>query len=195
MTYTTQELITILDQELQANWKGERIVFSSETRIDNPVISKAINMDKVSKVFAYRDFRKEIHGYQLENQVSGIIWREATFRGQKISFPQIHNQLIPIPGDKQILVDYKKEIISFWYGIIEELNIWLMEKNPQQITLETVKKLAKQAEWAEIEAAQTELYLGLCWGNPSEYQYKWAYPNSGCDRLVASVHPPGLIKF
>lgn len=195
MTYTTQELITILDQELEANWKGERIVFSSENRINNPVISKAINMNKVSKVFAYRDFRSEIHAYQLEYKVSGIIWREATFCNVTIRFPQVHNQLIPIPGDKEILMNAKTEIISFWYRVTANLNIWLMKKNPQKISSETVKKLIKEAEWAEIEAAKTEIYLGLCWGNPSQYQYEWAYPDSGCDRLIASEYEPGLIKF
>jgi hypothetical protein len=152
-------------------------------------------MDKVSKVFAYRDFRSEIHAYQLEYKVSGIIWREATFRNVKIRFPQVHNQLIPISGDKEILMNAKTEIISFWYNVTTDLNIWLMEKNPQKISLETAKKLIKEAEWAEIEAAKTEVYLGLCWGNPSQYQYKWAYPDSGCDRLIASEYQPGLIKF
>ncbi len=195
MKYSTKELIQILEQELQANWQGKRVVLSSENRLNNPVVSKAINMDKVNKVFAYRDFRSEIHAYQLEHQVSGIIWRESTFKGSKISFPQIHNQLIPIHGDKDILMTYKREILSFWWQVTADLNIWLMEKTPQKITRETVENFIKLTEWVEIEAAKTELYLGLCWGNPAEYQYKWAYPLSGCHRIISAENPPGLIKF
>ncbi len=195
MTYTTQDLIKILDQELQANWKGQRIVLSSANRIGDPVVSKAINMDKVNKVFAYRDFRSQIHQYQQEYQVSGIIWRKSSFQGVTVSFPQVHNQLIPIPGDKEILMKAKLEILSFWRLATKNLNLWLMGDIAQEITLETLEKIEEKAEWAEIEAAKTEIYLGLCWGNPQEYQYKWAYPLSGCDRIIATKNQPGLIKF
>lgn len=52
MTYTTDELIKILDQELKENWKGKRVVLSSAQRINDPVVAKALNMDQVNKVFA-----------------------------------------------------------------------------------------------------------------------------------------------
>ena len=64
MTYTTDELIQILDCELKENWKGKRIVLSSTERLNDPVMAKALNMDQVNKVFAYRDFRSQIHDYQ-----------------------------------------------------------------------------------------------------------------------------------
>jgi hypothetical protein len=52
----------------------------------------------------------------------------------------------------------------------------------------------QEAEWAELDAAQTELYLGLCWGNPQEYQYQWAKPDSGCHRIIAAKDEPSAIK-
>ena len=195
MTYTTVELIQILDRELQAHWKGERILLSSANKIDNPVIAKAINLDKVGKVFAYQDFRRQIHQYQKEHQVSGIVWRVARFRDLSIPFPEIHNQLIPIEGDKQILIDAKESILSFWWQVTQDLKLWLLGDRHQEITADYGRKLAKQTEWAEIETALTEVYLGLCWGNPQEYQYKWAKPASGCYRLLATNTQPGLIKF
>jgi hypothetical protein len=205
MTYTTAELIEILDRELESAWKGKRIVLSSSNRINDPVVAKALNMDKVSKVFAYQDFRNQIHEYQKEHQVSGIIWRNSTFQGKTVCYPEIHNQLIPIPGDKQILVEAKKSILAFWEEVTTGMNFWLVGvpgsktiasgDRYQPISSEYVAKLVKQAEWAEIDAAQTEVYLGLCWGDPQEYRYQWAKPKSGCDRIVASLTEPSLIKI
>ena len=41
MSYTTQQLLEILDQELRAAWKGERVLLSSAQRINNSVLAKA----------------------------------------------------------------------------------------------------------------------------------------------------------
>jgi hypothetical protein len=205
MTYTTQQLIEILDRELEATWKGKRIVLSSLERINNPVVAKALNMERVSKVFAYQDFRRQIHQYQKNNQVSGIIWRTSTFKGKTVSYPEIHNQLIPIPGDKEILMAAKVSILSFWEEVSEGMNFWLVGApgsktvnsgdRHKPISPEYVAKLVKQAEWAEIDAAQTEVYLGLCWGDPLEYRYQWAKPKSGCERIVATLTEPSSIKI
>lgn len=203
MTYTTQELIKILDRELQANWEGKRILLSSAKRIGDPVVAKALNMERVSKVFAYRDFRCQIHQYQQEHQVSGIIWRNCTFKDRTISYPEIHNQLISISGDKEILIQSKQSILEFWNAVTVEMNFWLVnapgsnssDNHYQKITSEYVSKLAQQSEWAEIDATRSEVYLGLCWGNPHEYRYQWAKPKSGCDRIVAAAIEPSAIKI
>ena len=65
----------------------------------------------------------------------------------------------------------------------------------QKITLNYITKLAQQTEWAEIDAARTEVYLGLCWGDAQEYRYQWAKPKSGCDRIVAACSEPSAIKI
>lgn len=202
MIYTTDELIKILDQELKENWKGKRIVLSSAKRINDPVVAKALNMDQVNKVFAYRDFRRQIHEYQQNHGVSGIIWRTCTFNQQTITYPEIHNQLIPIPGDKEILIAARTKILDFWYQVTEKMNFWLVNgktgsngSHHQQITFSYLQKLVKQTEWAEIDAARTEIYLGLCWGDPQEYPYQWAKPKSGCDRIIATVSEPSAIKI
>lgn len=202
MTYTTNELIKILDQELKENWKGKRIVLSSVQRINDPVVAKALNMDQVNKVFAYRDFRSQIHEYQQQQGVSGIIWRTCSFNQQTITYPEIHNQLIPIPGDKEILIAARTKILDFWDQVTPKMNLWLVNskmdsngRHHQQITLSYLQKLIKQTEWAEIDAARTEIYLGLCWGDPEEYRYQWAKPNSGCDRVIATVSEPSAIKI
>jgi hypothetical protein len=95
MPYTTQELIQILDQELRANWKGERILLSSAERLDNPVISLAIDMKKVSKVFAYQDFRSQIHQYQQQYQVSAEVPKEEKKKQRSIALPERNTGILP----------------------------------------------------------------------------------------------------
>ena len=194
MTYTTQELIQILDQELQATWQGRRIVLSSAERINNPVIAKALDLQKISKVFAYQDFRRQIHEYQHQHQVSGLVWRESTFKEQCLRFPELHNQLVAVPGDKETLIAAKESVWEFWQEVTEGMSFWLAGDRHRQITADYTKYLARQAEWAEIDAARTELYLGLCWGNPQECQYRWAKPKSGCNRIIAATDQPSSIK-
>ena len=202
MTYTTDELIKILDCELKENWKGQRIVLSSAKRINDPVMAKALNMDRVNKVFAYRDFRHQIHEYQQQHQVSGIIWRTCSFKEQTITYPEIHNQLIPIEGDKKILIAARSAILDFWHRVTLEMKFWLVNNHSdrrgnhhQLISRDYLNKLIVQTEWAEIDAARTEIYLGLCWGNPQDYLYQWAKPKSGCDRIIATVSEPSAIKI
>ncbi|MEN9872063.1 MAG: hypothetical protein RLZZ171_3055 [Cyanobacteriota bacterium] len=202
MTYTTDELIKILDCELKENWKGRRVVLSSAQRINDPVVAKALNMDQVNKVFAYRDFRSQIHEYQHQHQVSGIIWRSCSFAQQSITYPEIHNQLIPVEGDKEILIAARTKILNFWERVTSQMNFWLVNHQKNQygnhhrkISSDYLRKLIGQTEWAEIDAARTEIYLGLCWGDPKESQYQWAKPKSGCDRIIATVSEPSAIKI
>lgn len=194
MTYSTQQLIDILDRELRATWKGERILLSSAQRLDNPVIEKAIDLKKVGKVFAYQDFRQQIHQYQQNYQVSGIIWRTCTFAGRSLRYPELHNQLVPVAGDKDLLMQYKETVLSFWREMTRGMNYWLVANHRRPLSLDALEGLIAEAEWAEVDAAQTELYLGLCWGNPQEYQYLWAKPQSGCHRVIAAVTEPSSIK-
>jgi hypothetical protein len=195
MPYTTEELIKILDRELEANWKGERVLLSCADRIDIPIVSKALDMDKVSKVFAYRDFRQQVHEYQQKYQVSGIIWRSVSFEGKSIRFPEIHNQLLAIAEDKDTLIRNKKSVLTFWRDVTAKMSMWLAGSPPQKTTLEYVEKLANDSEWLEVDAALTEVHLGTCWGNPQDYRYQWAKPKSGCHRIIASYTEPSKIKI
>lgn len=194
MSYTTEELIQILDQELRATWRGERLLLSSGDRINNPVIAKALGTHKLSKVFVYQDFRAEIHQYQLQHGVSGVVWRMCTLGDRVLRLPEIHNQLIAIPGDKEILIQAKASVLEFWWQATAGKKFWFAGHDPQPTTEERVAHLAQQAEWAELDIAQTELYLGLCWGDPKECQYQWARPASGCDRIIAADAEPSAIK-
>lgn len=194
MTYTTEQLLAFLDQELRASWKGERVVLSSAERLDNPVIAKALGANQLSKVFAIQDFRAQIHEYQRQHGVSGLVWSTCHFRGQSLHVPELHPQLIAIPDDKLTLTAAKPAILQFWQAASSDLHLWLAGRPPQPITPDDVETLIAESEWAELSAARTELYLTLCWGDPKDCHYDWARPTSGCHRLIAAPGEPSGIK-
>lgn len=195
MSYTTEQLIEILDQELRATWKGERLLLSSTQRLANPVIAKALGAQKLSKVFAYQDFRAQVHQYQREHRVSGLVWRTCCFGGVSVHFPELHNQLIAIPSDKETLMAAKESVLAFWRQVTANLTLYQAKNKLQKISPQQIEQVAQRLEWAEVNAAQTELYLSLCWGNPQECYNQWAYPRSGCEQFIATVSKPSSIKI
>ena len=194
MAYTTAELLEILDAEMKAAVRGDRVLLDDDRRLHNPVITKAIGPQKLSQIYAFRDFRDQIHQYQVAEGVSGIVWRECTFQGRSVRFPEIHPQLTAIAADKLKLSAAKGAVIKFWRESISSMRLWRASNPPEPISREQVETLIENAEWADVEATRCELYLLLCWGNPKESYYAWAYPESGCDRIIAAIDRPSGIK-
>ncbi len=194
MSYTTEQLLDFLDQELRATWQGERVVLSSVDRLDHPAIAKAIGAQKLSKVFAIQDFRAQIHDYQRQHGVSGLLWHTCQFQGRAIQVPELHPQLIATPADKVVLVGAQSVVLEFWRQSIAGLRLWMAGNQPRPTTREAVERLVEASEWAELAATRTELYLSLCWGDPKECHCDWARPESGCDRIIATAGEPSGIK-
>lgn len=194
MSYSTEQLLDFLDQELRATWRGERVVLSSTERLDHPAIAKAIGADKLSKVYAIQDFRAQIHDYQRRHGVSGLVWHTCHFRGKSIRCPELHPQLAAIPADKLTLMAAKAALVAFWREAIADLSLWRAGTPPHPITLAQVETLIDTCEWAELAATRTELYLSLCWGDPQQCHCDWAKPESGCDRIIAAAGEPSGIK-
>ena len=193
MVYTTAELLDFLDQELRAAWRGERVVLSSEERL-NPVVAKAIGSQKLSKVFAVQDFRDQIHHYQRAHNVSGLVWHTCRFQGRSHQFPELHPQLIATEAAKRTLEAAKAAVIDFWRASIPNLRLWRSGAPPSPLELATIERWIAEAEWAEIDATRSELYLRLCWGDPKVCHYDWARPDSGCERIIAAIAEPSSIK-
>lgn len=192
MTYSTEQLLQILDQELRATWKGERVLLSSSERLSNPVVAKALGSEKLSKVFAYQDFQKQVHQYQQDHGVSGLVWQSYTFREHHVQQPELHHQLVPIPGDKDILMSAKASVLEFWWAATDGMLFWSAGHTPRRVDYSFVAQMAQDAEWVEVAVGRDELYLSLCWGDPKECHYQWAWPDSRCERVIASVDKPIL---
>jgi hypothetical protein len=194
MPYTTDQLLEFLDRELRATWKGERVVLSSVDRLDNPAIAKAIGPDRLSKVYALQDFRAQIHDYQHQHGVSGLVWHTCQFGGRSLRFPELHPQLIAIPADKATLMAAKAAVVEFWQQASQGLRLWRAGSDPQPMAPAEVEDRIAASEWAELAATRAELYLSLCWGDPKDCHCDWARPKSGCDRIIATAGEPSGIK-
>ncbi len=195
MSYTTEELIHFLELELRATWGGKRLIFNAEEKLDNPVVAKAIDLDKMSRVFVFRDFRQQIHDYQRQHQISGVVARNVTFQDQSVSFPEVYNQLIAIDGDKEILMRAKTKVLNFWNEVTDGMKYYLASDRNTPINSTVFAQLCEEAQWAELDAGKEEVYLGLCWGIPKEYIYQWAKPESGFHRIIASNNEPSTINI
>lgn len=195
MSYTTQQLLEILDQELRATWRGERVLMSSADRLNNQVVAKALGSEKLSKVFALQDFREQIHNYQREHGVSGLVWHTCRFNGHSIRFPEPHPQLAAIPTDKQRLMAARSEVLAFWRQATAGMRLWLAGSPPQPTVIDHIERLMAETEWAEVDATRSEVYLTLCWGDPKDCRYDWAQPQSGCERIIAAIAEPSTIKI
>jgi hypothetical protein len=194
MAYTTAQLLEILDTEMKAAVRGDRLLLNGDGRLDNPVITKAIGPQKLSQIYAFQDFRDQIHQYQVAEGVSGLVWRDCHFAGHQVRFPEVHPQLAAIAEDKLKLSAAKGAVIAFWRQAKGDLRLWRAGNPPEPIAADKVEGLIERAEWADVEATRSELYLLLCWGNPKESYYAWAYPESGCDRIIATASQPSGIK-
>jgi hypothetical protein len=111
-----------------------------------------------------------------------------------VAVPEVHGQLCAIEGDKERLMAAKAAVLDFWWHHTQGLNFWWVHPDTRPVTPAELTHALTQAEWLELDATRTELYLGLCWGDPQEYRYQWARPASGCDRVVAAQSLPQAIK-
>lgn len=196
--YSTKELIQILADERRACLQGQRLKLTAHVS-GNPLIDKFIRTDGVQKFTAYQDFKAAVHLYQIEHQVSGIIWREMTLKGKTLHYPFVDEQLIALPSDLEILASAKSSVIKFWQEVTIEMDLYLSLKNGKEhqlITYVDVERMFHRTEWAYIwkwENANTlEIILQLGWGKPEEASYKRGRPTSGSEYIHA-INPGSRI--
>ncbi|NJL64391.1 MAG: hypothetical protein HC903_24410 [Methylacidiphilales bacterium] len=192
--YTTKELIQILASERQACLKGERLKLDV-TVSGSPILDQFIQAEGLQKFTAYQDFKAAIHQYQCENNVSGIIWREVTVKGKKLSYPEVDGQLIALASDIEILKAVKNEVLEFWESVTVGMDLYLsinQGKLHQQVEKEDYLHIAKRTEWSGLlvyeKSEFLEIVLQLGWGQPEEASYKRGFPASGSEYIHA-VNP------
>ncbi|UZQ56179.1 hypothetical protein OOK60_09055 [Trichothermofontia sichuanensis B231] len=189
--YTTEELITILDRERQACLTGQRLNLTVAVS-GNPLIDRLVRPDGVQKFAAYCDFRAMIHAYQQEQGVSGIIWRELTLKGYTLRYPQIHDQLIALPSDLNLLKLARSSILHFWTQVTADMDCYLSLNNGkdfQAIAPQEIAGIVDRTEWASLTPYQgpdfLELILQLGWGQPDAADYKRGWPTAGSEQIHA----------
>jgi hypothetical protein len=191
-THTTEELIQILHQEQRACINGERLHLINPVSGISPFLDRFIEPIGFQKFAAYDNFRKTIHQYQRDHEVSGILWHHLVIRGQQACFPQLHEQLISLPSDLLILQGAKPEVIAFWQRVTVGMGFFLSLQGGKQFQPATpadVQRLGDRCEWAILSCqgreATLEVILQLGWGKPEEAQYRRGFPESGSDCIHA----------
>lgn len=192
--YNTEELIQILAQERQACITGKRLNLTA-TASGSPFIDKFIKPDGIQKFTAYRNFRATIHGYQLEHQVSGIVWQTVQVKGKTLEYPEVHPQLIALPQDFELLKKAQALVLSFWAEMTTGMDLYLSVNRGRDYVpagSEDVVRLSQRAEWLTLSKHEKhdflELILQLGWGQPSLVQESWSNAEFGCESIHA-VNP------
>ncbi|MBC6480729.1 MAG: hypothetical protein GDA56_26125 [Hormoscilla sp. GM7CHS1pb] len=192
--YSTEELIEILASERQACIKGERLNLKAKAS-GNPAIDCLLNVEGLQKFTAYQDFKATVHRYQRERQVSGIVWRHLQVKGKTLHYPVVHEQLIALSRDLEILKAHQAEVLAFWQEVTLGMELYLTVasgKDYRPIAPGEVEGLARRTEWVYLwkweKSDFLEMVLQLGWGKPSEASYRRGWPASGSE-YVHAVKP------
>lgn len=193
--YTTEDLIQILAAEQRACVTGQRLNLTTATAGMSPLITHFLNTEGLEKFTAYEEFRQIIHQYQLDHQVSGLIWRQVHLHNQVFSYPTIHDQLIALPNDRRLLQEFQATILQFWQQVTKGLDLYLsvnMGRDHQPIEPLDVDRIARSTEWAMLmvhgREVNQEITLQLGWGEPREATGRRGFPASGSE-LICAVQP------
>jgi hypothetical protein len=192
--YSTEELIKILADERRACMNGERLNLAASAS-GNPLIDQFLKPDGIQKFSAYRDFKAAVHRYQRQHQVSGIVWRQLTIKGQTLRYPAVDEHLVALSSDMEILKKAKPSILAFWGQITQGMDLYLSinsGKDYRRIMPNDVGAIAYRTEWASLSQHGNsdflEIILQLGWGKPEEASYKRGWPTSGSEYIHA-VNP------
>jgi hypothetical protein len=207
--YTTQDLIQILQRERTACMQGDRLTLAA-TGTD-PVLGRLVGTEGLQRFTAYSDFRGTIHKYQVQQEVSGLVWQQLTLPSAcdpdrvadpdfleiasleiTLHYPQIHDQLIALPSDLAVLRQALGEMLAFWQQGTQGMDLFLGlngGKRHQPITRPELAPMLERAEWASLykqgRSDHLEVILQLGWGQPGMAQGRRGWPHSGSDWIYA----------
>lgn len=192
--YSTEALINILANERRACINGQRLNLAASAS-GNPVIDRFLKPDGIQKFSAYRDFQAAVHRYQQQYQVSGIVWRDLKIKDHIIRYPAIHDQLVALSSDLEIIKAAKAPILEFWWQVTRGMDLYLsinIGRDYYQISSDDVQVIASITEWANLfqhgNSNFLEIILQLGWGKPEEASDKRDWPASGSEYIHA-VNP------
>lgn len=190
--YTTEELVRILAAEQRACVNGQRLNLAVAKAGINPLIDRFLNTEGLQKFTAYAEFRATIHQYQRDHQVSGVVWRQITIRGQTLHYPIVHDQLIALPGDTTLLRQAKPHIVAFWQRVTEGMDLYLAVnagREHRPLVMAEVAGIVDRTDWASISSHGRDdrlvVMLQLGWGNPREALDWRNFPTAGCEQICA----------
>jgi hypothetical protein len=193
--YSTAELLVILANERKACMNGQRLSLAASPTGFSPVLDQFLRTDGIQKFTAYNDFRATIHQYQRDHQVSGLVWQTLQVNGHTLTYPKVHEDLIALPNDVEVIGAAKPGIFTFWCATTLGMDLYLSltgGKVHQPISVSDVGHIAQRTAWmtlwAQGQGIELELILQLGWGKPEESTYRRGFPDSGSE-YVHAVYP------
>jgi len=180
MTYDTEELVSIVEaacaQSIKIQSACSPLKGPGTEHPDWEEILELNTKNSLSALEGYWQLREQIHCYQRQHKISGLVSRAWTYQGCKISVFSVHDQLISVPGDKRILIHQTPDVIHWWMQVTQGMDLWHScssdEQEHCQVLEDEIFPLAPLAEWAEISiwhGSYPQINLWLCWGNPQPY--------------------------
>jgi len=139
---------------------------------ENPEWEKILDFNYENSLKAlegYWDIREQVHQYQMKYGVSGVIWKEWIYQGKTIRCPQLHDQMIAIPGDKEVLLVSSEAVFMWWTEVTQGLELWKSLNDGDELaTLSELMEIKKRSEWIETYIStsfgQWEVYVLFHWG-------------------------------
>lgn len=190
--YSTEDLIEILATEREACLRGDRLNLNASPFIGNAAVDRWLDPSPMQKFAAFQDFCKQVHNYQRDRDVSGIVWCELTAGGRSLQFPRIHDRLVALDRDLPVLHDAKLSVLNFWLEVTEGMDLYLGlngGKTYESLERQAVTAIERRAEWADMWMSEgqrfLQIVLQLGWGAPSEAAYRRGSLRSGCEYLYA----------
>jgi len=194
--YSTDELLQILAEEQRACMQGQRLHLTAKVSGIAP-LDRLIDPKGIQKFTAYQNFRAQIHAYQREQGVSGLVWRSIALAPHRLNYPELHDQLVALPEDIHTLQRFKDDAIEFWRSVTVGFDRHLSVAGGRDfctLTPSDEQRLIDRAEWVSLDprgqALPCEVVLQLGWGDPAGARYRRDWPQSGSE-LVHAVPPGG----
>ena len=177
MVYTTEKLTEILVDEF------ERCSSIISDKPQNQRTTFDIEQDAIA-CKAYQEIMRQIWHYQLQHQISGLVWCEYEYVGYAVAFPKVHENLVALEGDIDVLRAYKQHVIQWWLNVVGGRRIWRDYSEGQRVLSDVrhVLRVAQHVDWAipVIEDFPVpRITVHLEWGVPEDVD-RIDRPASGC---------------
>lgn len=176
MIYTTEKLTEILQEEF------ERCTAIISDKPHHLRTTFDLEQDAIA-CKAYQEVNRQVWHYQIQYEVSGLVWHEYKYSGHTIRFPKKHGQLITIDSDIETLKAYKNKVVEWWLNVINGKTIWCTYSEEHEVisNIDHALRVARNVDWAipNIDDFPVpRITLCLEWGIPEEVS--WSHkPTSG----------------
>ena len=174
--YTTEDLTQILETERLACVNGER-TFPMPSNADEIAkqtpLGGFLGAQKMFEIGCYHEFRDQVQGYQLKNNISGLEVKVSVIGNKLYRFPVPICQLELTKDDYQVLKLAKDAVVDAFLSCVDEFTYLSFSHEDKasvqfdiETTIEYVRHFADFCDWAEIvKADELETTINLGYGD------------------------------